>query len=104
MWLTTREASDFTGLSESWLRKLARDGWVKARKKSRQWYFDELVLKTYTDDGWIGVREAGARTGYSEDWLRRLAREGKVIAILVSDFWLIEWSSLVAYRRDQGRQ
>jgi hypothetical protein len=103
MWITTREASDLTGLKESWLRTLARDGWVSARKSDGRWRFDPQVLRVYMTGDWIGVREASTKTDYSEGWLRTLARDGYVTAKMVNGFWLLHWEDLLDYCRRRGR-
>ena len=101
-WVTTPEASRLTGYAQAYLRRLARDQWVRARKDGGRWLFDREVLQDHRD-GWIGIHEARMLTDYSEAHLRRLAREGRVKARKVQQFWLFHQRSLLDYCRFQGR-
>jgi len=97
MALTTKQASELTGLSGSWLRELAKRGWVKAHKEGREWRFDEPVLRAYLNGDWISIAEANRRTGRTRDELEGLARGRRVRAARVSGFWLLNWESLLDY-------
>jgi hypothetical protein len=95
--VTTREAHELTGYSESHLRSLARDRRVLARKSGRIWLYDREVLRLYATGEWVGIREAGELTGYSHDHLRSLARTKRVEALKIRDFWLLRRRALLDY-------
>lgn len=101
MWITTGEASRRTGYSQSHMRRLARERWVRVRRRGRFWIFDWEILRARRD-GWITTREAKALTRYSEAHLRWLAREGLVRARKVGRYWLLNRQDLLEYSRAHG--
>lgn len=46
-WVTTEEAAALVGYCPEYLRRLARDGKVKAQKKSGIWFIDRAALLEY---------------------------------------------------------
>lgn len=96
--ITTHEAHELTGYSESHLRSLAREKRVLARKSGRIWLYDQEVLRLYATGEWVGIREAGELTGYSHNHLRNLARMKRVEALKIRDFWLLHRRDLLDYR------
>lgn len=46
-WVGTKEAAAITGYSEAWMRRLAKDGRIKARKVGRDWLLDLAELAAY---------------------------------------------------------
>jgi hypothetical protein len=99
--ITTREAHELTGYSESHLRSLARDRRVLARKSGGIWLYDQEVLRLYATGEWVGIREAGELTGYSHDHLRSLARTKRVEALKIREFWLLHRRALLDYPAPQ---
>jgi len=49
-------------------------------------------------EGWITVSEAAEATGYHVKYLRRLARLGRIEGRKVNRGWLLNTSSLLAYK------
>ena len=46
-WISTKEAAEYTGYSESNIRYLLREGKVKGRKFGRDWFTTEEALREY---------------------------------------------------------
>lgn len=53
--------------------------------------------------GWIDTKEAAEVTGYSAVYVRLLARNGRVEARKVGRDWLIERTSLLAFKAEMDR-
>lgn len=49
-WITTTEAAELSGYSVQYLRRLIRNGKVKARKFGPTWQVSERALVTYVKD------------------------------------------------------
>jgi excisionase family DNA binding protein len=53
--------------------------------------------------GLIDTKEAASITGYCTDYVRRLARRGRIEAQRVGRDWLIDRTSLLAYKARMDR-
>jgi len=54
-------------------------------------------------EGWTNTTEAAAVTGFSPVYVRILARNGNIEARKVGRDWLVNLSSLLAYKRQMER-
>jgi len=48
-WITTEEAADLSGYHPEYVRRLARQGQIGAKKKGRDWWIDRDKLREYLD-------------------------------------------------------
>lgn len=97
-WITTREAEELPDYRAERLRRMAREGWVRARKEGNRWLFDQRDLARHKA-GWVNTREAADRTEYTQQNLRALARKGWLYARRVGKGWLYHWEFLSAHAR-----
>ena len=54
-------------------------------------------------EGWLTIAEASKTTGYHVKYLRRLARLGRIEGRKVNRGWLLNVSSLLAYKEAMSR-
>ena len=54
-------------------------------------------------EGWITISQASETTGYHAKYLRRLARLGRIEGRKVNRGWLLNVSSLLAYKETMIR-
>lgn len=46
-WISVEEAAELSGYNEEYLRRLIRDGKIRAQKKGWQWWVDKTSVLTY---------------------------------------------------------
>src|SRR3989338_4944344 len=94
VWIPLAKAASYGPYGPDYLRLLARQRKILARKMNDTWYTTEEALKTYVEgqadkngNVWISLGEAASRGPYGSDYLRLLARQQKITARKINDVW-----------------
>ncbi len=59
-------------------------------------------MKTFVTDDWVTVKQAKELVGYTLTYLRRLAANGQVTAQRIGNIWLLQRTSLLAYKEQMA--